>query len=187
MQHDTQLPYEDLANILHSRNLYHSPMMSMQTVLIPPGTDHSCLTPSEPLEPIAEHSASALTSENQLHMKAYFFITFAPQSHLLTNTGRGNFFLPLKFLNKSQFCLQNRAVGLHHQFSIVFVAARHGSTLKHNDNLNVHKLPWKNDGPFQSMSNSWHEIRGDKRLYFTPFRASLPIPLQALTVHMSGV
>lgn len=141
MQHDTQFSYEDLANILHSRNLYRSPMMSMQTALIPPGTDHSCFTPSEPLEPIAEHSASALTSENQLHMKAYFFITFAPQSHLLTYTGRRNIFLPLKFLNKSQFCLQNRAVGLHHQFSIVFVAARHGSTLKHNDNLNVHKLP----------------------------------------------
>lgn len=124
--------------------------------------------------------------EMQLHVKAYFFITFASQSHLSTSTGRENIiiFFPLRFLNESQFCIQNRAVQLHHQFSTVFVVARHGSTLKHNNDLNVNKLPWKNDGHFQSTNNSWHKIRGEKRRYFTPFRASLSVPLQPLRIHV---
>lgn len=188
VQHGIQFPSEDLANTLHSRSLYHSPTMNMQTTLIPPCSDHGCFASSKPLEPIAGHSASALTWDAAAceSLFLHYFCISEPSINKYWKR-KYYYFFPLRFLNESQFCIQNRAVQLHHQFSTVFVVARRGSTLKHNNDLNVNKLPWKNDGHFQSTNNSWHEIRGEKRRYFTPFRASLSIPLQPLRIHVCQV
>lgn len=86
-----------LANTLHSRSSYHSPTMNMQTTLIPPCSDHGCFASSKPLEPIAGHSASALTWDAAACESLFLHYFCISEPSINKYWKREYYFFPLRF------------------------------------------------------------------------------------------